>query len=101
CPFCEYKQGNSRKPDFQRHVATHQRKDNILEGWWCKGIPVGKHVSVFNRSQLNNGHNKLIDLKSTPIFFNGEYRIGGCKMTFSRRDALKRHLDNPAISCAG
>jgi hypothetical protein len=31
----------------------------------------------------------------------GQERIGGCMQTFSRRDALKRHLDNAHVVCVG
>ena len=29
--------------------------------------------------------------------FGGQLMIGGCMRTFTRRDALKRHVDNPNI----
>ena len=33
--------------------------------------------------------------------FRGQLMIGGCMKTFARRDALKRHVDNPKIPCVG
>ena len=33
--------------------------------------------------------------------FGGQLMIGGCLKTFARRDALKRHVDNPSIACVG
>lgn len=33
--------------------------------------------------------------------FKGRLMIGGCMKTFSRRDSLKRHVDNPKFPCVG
>ncbi|KAK7056940.1 hypothetical protein VNI00_002658 [Paramarasmius palmivorus] len=91
CPVCPWKQKNKRMPDFQRHIRTHERPSTNDHscGWWCKGVPVREQDKY------------AIPRDAQPYMFGGQLRIGGCQMTFSRRDALKRHLDNPNVTCVG
>ncbi|KAJ8507475.1 hypothetical protein ONZ45_g10158 [Pleurotus djamor] len=86
CPECGWIQHNKRTPDFKRHLRTHTRPSDQdqSQGWWCKGVLVG------NSSVPGEAYQ-----------FDGQLRTGGCLKTFSRRDALKRHLDNPNVSCKG
>ncbi|THU79255.1 hypothetical protein K435DRAFT_698247, partial [Dendrothele bispora CBS 962.96] len=93
CPECSWIQTSRRMPDFQRHVLTHRRPDqrDADSGWWCKGVPVEQ------RELYGNGIPK--DAKAYE--FRGKWRIGGCLKTFSRRDALGRHLDNVNVRCVG
>lgn len=90
CPECGWKQVNKRIPDFKRHLKTHLRpKDNDhSSGYRCKGVRVEDAIYY------------SIQPDATPYKFQEHERIGGCMRTFSRRDALKRHLDNPNILCA-
>ncbi|KAF8887168.1 hypothetical protein BD779DRAFT_1722687, partial [Infundibulicybe gibba] len=91
CPACGWKQSNQRMPDFKRHLRTHTRpSDEEKErGWWCKGV-LYDHAATYNIPQ-----------DSQPYLFLGQLRIGGCVRSFSRRDALKRHLDNENVTCVG
>ncbi|KAJ7442633.1 hypothetical protein FB451DRAFT_1414079 [Mycena latifolia] len=91
CPVCGWVQRNERIPDFKRHVKTHQRaaEENAQKGWRCKGVPVSEAADY-----------GLPTDAPTHEFF-GQLRVGGCMQTFSRRDALKRHLDNVNVSCVG
>jgi hypothetical protein len=91
CPHCGWKQTNRRQPDFLRHVRTHKRPspDNHYRGWWCKGVPVSQ------------GKSYGVESDARQYEFQGKMRTGGCLSTFSRRDALKRHLDNHNQSCVG
>ena len=92
CPECGWKQTNRRMPDFKRHMKTHTRptEDDQSKGWWCKGVLL-ENVSRYKR----------IPRDARPYIFLGQHRIGGCMRTFSRRDALKRHLDNGNVHCVG
>lgn len=87
CPECGWVQLNKRMPDFKRHLKSHVRPSDgdHSKGWWCKGI-LASSIPGFR----GEGYQ-----------FAGEERFGGCLKTFSRRDALKRHLDNPNVSCLG
>ena len=89
CPECGWKQINKRLPDFKRHLRTHTRPDegDQSQGWWCKGV------------LLKDAHGFNIPKGAESFKFLGQERIGGCMRTFSRRDALKRHLDNG--TCVG
>ena len=91
CPECGWKQFNRRLPDFKRHLRTHTRpsEQNQSTGWWCKGVPLDEAAKY--------------DVPNTtePYLFLDEWRVGGCQRTFARRDALKRHLDNPNVACLG
>ncbi|KAF4604084.1 hypothetical protein EYR40_001267 [Pleurotus pulmonarius] len=87
CPECGWVQRNKRVPDFRRHVLSHVRPSDgdHSKGWWCKGV-LASSIPGFH----GEGYQ-----------FAGEQRYGGCLKTFSRRDALKRHLDNPNVACLG
>lgn len=91
CPECGWKQTNERMPDFKRHLRTHTRpsKENQEKGWWCKGVLV------------KNAAQHHIPQDAEFYLFLGQRRTGGCMRTFSRRDALKRHLDNGNVTCIG
>ncbi|KAG7088290.1 hypothetical protein E1B28_012302 [Marasmius oreades] len=91
CPECGFEQENKRMPDYQRHLRTHARPsdEDQSRGWWCKGVPVEER------------YNYAIPAEAKTYYFQDRQRIGGCRLTFSRRDALKRHLDNPNVSCVG
>ncbi|TFK27967.1 hypothetical protein FA15DRAFT_665716 [Coprinopsis marcescibilis] len=100
CPECGYLQNNRRMPDYKRHLRTHIRPSNTDEsnGWWCKGILFDAFLRLPEKDQtrIRNRCNK-----GEPFTFGGKLRIGGCRSTFSRRDALKRHLSNAKSSCVG
>ncbi|THV03867.1 hypothetical protein K435DRAFT_962208 [Dendrothele bispora CBS 962.96] len=91
CPVCPWEQLNERLPDLQRHLRTHLRPhdDDIDKGWRCKGV-------LWEERHLYG----ILD-SAQPYEFRGQKRVGGCMKTFSRRDALKRHLDNENVSCVG
>lgn len=91
CPECGWKQANKRLPDFKRHLRTHARPDegDQSKGWWCKGV------------LLEEAHKFDLPNDAKSYVFLGQERIGGCMQTFSRRDALKRHLDNANVTCVG
>lgn len=91
CPECGWKQVNKRLPDFKRHLRTHTRPDegDQSKGWWCKGVP------------LEDAHRFDIPKGAESFIFLGQERIGGCQQSFSRQDALKRHLDNVNVLCVG
>jgi hypothetical protein len=91
CPECGWTQSTARSPDFNRHLLTHNRppSEDQSQGWWCKGV------------LASDAHLHDIPEGTEGYVFNGQERIGGCLQTFSRRDALKRHLDNEKIHCSG
>ncbi|KAF9463029.1 hypothetical protein BDZ94DRAFT_1309138 [Collybia nuda] len=91
CIACRWTQTNGRMPDFKRHLKTHLRPDDKdqTQGWWCKGVLL-KDAGT---------HGLSTNLK--PFLFADQWRVGGCERTFSRRDALKRHLDNENVACVG
>ncbi|KAK7048515.1 hypothetical protein R3P38DRAFT_2869854 [Favolaschia claudopus] len=91
CRVCGWVQKNQRLPDFKRHVKTHQRTfdDDAQKGWRCKGV-------------LRSEASEWGIADDAPSYdFLGKERVGGCLKTFSRRDALKRHLDNSNVTCVG
>ncbi|KIY45575.1 hypothetical protein FISHEDRAFT_76429 [Fistulina hepatica ATCC 64428] len=90
CEACGFIQRNGRKPDFLRHLRTHESvNDDETSGWWCKGVLV------------EDAHLWTLRGHTTPYEFASRMRVGGCRGKFSRRDALKRHLDNPRCKCVG
>ncbi|KAI0758869.1 hypothetical protein C8Q74DRAFT_1372778 [Fomes fomentarius] len=90
CPHCPYVQHNHRSPDFNRHVATHSTLEKAQ--WVCCGVPVfdaraqGVPESVVHEE---------------PFEYEGLLMVGGCQRTFSRRDALHRHLRSSKGLCFG
>lgn len=86
CDLCGYVQRNKRKPDFKRHLQTHNRGSQKDEPWVCCGV-------------LENSLDA--PRMGTPTMYKGYRLVGGCFKVFSRRDALKRHLDNQNICCKG
>ena len=86
CPHCSWVQSNGRMPDLKRHILTHKGGQ-----WVCRGVPV-EHADDYGVSP-----------ECTPIAYGEAERlfVGGCSKRFSRRDALKRHLDNANITCKG
>lgn len=85
CPECSYVQKNRRRPDLKRHIAGHYPKGKHV----CCGVPVAE------AAQYGITGPALEDAAE----WNGEMRVGGCWMVFSRRDALIRHLNNPKKMC--
>ncbi|KAI0781964.1 hypothetical protein C8Q75DRAFT_701045, partial [Abortiporus biennis] len=95
CPNCDYYQKNHRAPDFKRHIATHYRSQE-RDKWICCGFPS-------DDVRLKDIDTSKLKIKGTkePFIWKGKALIGGCLASFSRRDALKRHLDNPNVNCVG
>jgi Zinc finger, C2H2 type len=84
CPHCPWVQRNKRTPDLKRHIRTHTRLLQPAQ-WVCRGI-------------LDDTPSSLHSDDSPPHLLGSG--SGGCGKTFSRRDALKRHLDNRNIGCS-
>ncbi|KAI0760567.1 hypothetical protein C8Q74DRAFT_1319556 [Fomes fomentarius] len=89
CPHCSYVQHNRRSPDFKRHIETHSPKKGQ---WVCCGVP------VFD-AQAQGVPESVVH--EEPFEHEGLPMVGGCKKTFSRRDALTRHLDSRKGRCFG
>lgn len=85
CPVtgCVQKHLHGRIQDFRRHLLTHLKKNKEI---CCKGMPWER----FLRDHLF----KVSMEERSPYTIPGEdgLWIGGCLKTFSRKDALKRHL---------
>ncbi|TFK79549.1 hypothetical protein K466DRAFT_505368, partial [Polyporus arcularius HHB13444] len=93
CPHCPHVQHNRRGPDLRRHIATHTKQQ-----WVCCGVPLidAKALGVpFVDGVLANG------LGVTIWVFDGIVMVGGCRTTFSRRDAYGRHLKRETGRCWG
>ncbi|KAL4069885.1 hypothetical protein V8B97DRAFT_1917958 [Scleroderma yunnanense] len=88
CPYCKWIQRNHRTPDLKRHIRTHTRLERPSQ-WVCHGVP------------LKDAGKYPLPKDAKPYNWQGEMMIGGCGKEFSRRDALKRHLDNEHITCVG
>ncbi|KAJ3747108.1 hypothetical protein DFH05DRAFT_1391617, partial [Lentinula detonsa] len=101
CPACGWEQSNKRMPDYQRHLKTHLRPDkqDKTRGWWCKGVRI-EDKDEFNARCKENGLKRIED-DAEPYWFYDHMRVGGCCQTFSRRDALKRHVANHNVRCGG
>ena len=78
CPVCGFPQSTQRKGDFLRHMRTHE--DAKLTRYVCCGIPAA-HLAA---SGLSPGHSVRL--------YKGCAFYGGCGKSYSRMDALQRHL---------
>ena len=92
CPYCPHVQHNRRSPDLKRHIRTHTR-DAEGADWVCCGVP------VLNAIEL--GVPAAVVREAQAFEFDGVLMIGGCRKAFSRRDALKRHLQREKGRCFG
>ena len=97
-PGCEYVQKNQRAPDLKRHIVTHGRWREP-EKWICCGVEMDK-AHLYGKDVKQEMTDEEC-LKAGAYKFRGRLMIGGCMKTFARRDALKRHVDNPKIPCVG
>ena len=95
CPVCGHKQHNHRVPDFKRHIETHDRSIN----WVCRGV--GMDVAHLYDVGISEDMSEEECVQAGAYVYRGQLMIGGCLQTFARRDALKRHVDNPNINCVG
>lgn len=98
CFVCGYEQENRRIPDLRRHIETHDRWREP-EKWICCGVGVDR-AHLYGKG-IKEGMTDEECIGAGASVFRGRLMIGGCMRTFSRRDALKRHVDNPKISCIG
>ncbi|KAH8825210.1 hypothetical protein DL96DRAFT_169756 [Flagelloscypha sp. PMI_526] len=85
CPTCGHRQHPKRRPDFRRHLHTHEEKRHF-----CCGVLLG------SREALEAGLGQ-----ANAYEWGNNMRVGGCKAAFSRMDSLRRHLRNSNIGCIG
>lgn len=94
CPFCNHYQSNHRRPDLRRHILVHLQKQTG-PGWICCGVPL-KRAGEYGISQSGCAR--------TYTFTGKHLMIGGCGISFSRKDAYRRHLKaamKAGRSCVG
>jgi hypothetical protein len=100
CPVvgCNFVQKNQRIPDLKRHIETHGRWREP-DKWICCGVGMDKAYSY--GTGIQQGMTDKECIKAGAYVFRNRLMIGGCMKTFSRRDSLKRHVDNTKIPCVG
>jgi hypothetical protein len=81
---CDHRQWNRRGPDFRRHQRTHTRESPYV----CWGVEL-EHAAESTKP-IPGPTDKI---RGIPVEYKAVMRIGGCFETFSRLDALKRHLE--------
>ncbi|TBU37978.1 hypothetical protein BD309DRAFT_1004615 [Dichomitus squalens] len=92
CPHCPYVQHNRRSPDLKRHIETHTLGVDVAM-WVCCG--------VYALDALDQGVSVEVVRQGHIMDFDGVPMIGGCMKTFSRKDALIRHLKAQKGKCFG
>ncbi|TBU39508.1 hypothetical protein BD309DRAFT_928869 [Dichomitus squalens] len=92
CPHCPYVQHNRRSPDLKRHIETHTHGADVAM-WVCCG--------VYALDALGQGVPVEVVRQAQIVDFDGVPMIGGCRKTFSRKDALIRHLKAQKGKCFG
>ncbi|KAJ2913927.1 hypothetical protein MD484_g6481, partial [Candolleomyces efflorescens] len=103
CPdtTCNFKmKSKPRMPDFRRHLRAHLREadSSVSRGHVCKGILIEEFEALPEWKQEAIRSN---DRGNTPYILAGETRIGGCRQSFSRGDALTRHIKSRTNACVG
>jgi hypothetical protein len=78
CPVCGFLQSTQRKGDFLRHMKTHE--DAKLTRVVCCGIPATHPAAA-----------SVVPGRSVRQY-KGNMFVGGCGRSYSRMDALQRHL---------
>ncbi|KAI9508339.1 hypothetical protein F5148DRAFT_966856, partial [Russula earlei] len=78
CKECGYVQSKKRMGDFRRHLKKHEA--DHLTRVVCCGVP-STHLGV---ASLLPGH--------LTRWYNNHPFHGGCGRSYSRMDALQRHL---------
>ncbi|KAI0710466.1 hypothetical protein C8T65DRAFT_575349 [Cerioporus squamosus] len=92
CPHCSFIQWSRRAPDFRRHVATHTGS-SAQALYLCCGVP-------FMEAAEHGVPEDVV--REQPVWeFEGLFMVGGCRRTFSRKDAYMRHLHRQAGMCFG
>ena len=78
CSVCGFSQSTQRKGDFLRHTRTHI--DAKLTRFVCCGIPAAHPAAA-------------AVVPGRPVrLYKGKEFVGGCGKSYSRMDALQRHL---------
>jgi hypothetical protein len=67
--------------------------------WTCCGVGM-ERAHLYGRG-IEEGMTEEEQIKAGAYMFRGRLMIGGCLKAFARRDALKRHVDNPNVRCVG
>jgi len=68
------------------------------EKWICCGV--GIEIAHLYGRGIEKGMTEEEQTEAGAYLFRGRL-VGGCLKIFARRDALKRRVDNPSISCVG
>ncbi|KAI0350016.1 hypothetical protein OH77DRAFT_1525165 [Trametes cingulata] len=93
CPYCDHTQRNESPGQLKRHIATHTRPtDAVEQPWVCCGVPLADAEKFGVPAEL---------LLKEAVEYEGIFFVGGCWKTFSRRDALVRHLRRKTGVCYG
>ena len=97
-PGCDNSKVDWRTPDLKRHIETH---GGWIEPdkWTCCGVGVDR-IHLY-RKDLKQGMSEEELVNAGAYEFKGRLMIGGCMGTFSRKDSLKRHIDNDNNLCIG
>ncbi|KZT00041.1 uncharacterized protein LAESUDRAFT_732630 [Laetiporus sulphureus 93-53] len=87
CPLgCGYSQRETRVPDMRRHLNTHRASESYAK-WVCCGVPL-KDAFLYDVCNPDDWY-----------MFRDTKMVGGCMKSFSRRDALVRHVHNSRAGC--